>query len=220
MERATKPDKRRLPRLDVVVLVALLAVVVVSAGCGGPEETSPAEEEAAAPVSPAAAAGEKEAMSDKTTMRLTSTAFERGGTIPGRYSCDGDDISPPLAWSGLPAGTGSLALIMDDPDAPGRTWDHWLIYNLDPALGGLPEGAGSEAPDGAAPNGALLGRNSWRRNDYGGPCPPRGEHRYFFRLYALDDPLDLPAEADKGALLAAMEGRVLGQAELMGRYQR
>ena len=144
---------------------------------------------------------------------LTSTAFAAGEPIPAKYTCDGADISPPLAWSDPPQGTQSLALIMDDPDAPVGTWDHWILFNIPADTRDLPEQA-------SPPSGSVDGKNSWGRTGYGGPCPPRGTHRYFFKLYALDTPLNLPAGVDKAQLLQAMEGHILAQAELMGTYAR
>ena len=148
---------------------------------------------------------------------LTSTAFVQGKPIPRKYTCDGQDISPPLSWGDPPAGTRSLALIADDPDAPAGTWVHWVLYNLPAASRGLPEAVPADAE---LADGSQHGRNSWRRLGYGGPCPPRGTHRYFFKLYALDTVLDLKAGADKGQLLKAMKGHILAQAELMGTYAR
>lgn len=151
---------------------------------------------------------------------LTSPAFAPGGTIPARYSCEGDDVSPPLAWAAVPAGTKSLALILDDPDAPDplapqMTWVHWVLYNLPPTTAALPEGAGS-----ALPAGALPGTNDWGRADYGGPCPPIGAHRYFHKLYALDVVLPDLGKPTKAKLLAAFAGHVLAQAELIGLYRK
>ncbi len=148
---------------------------------------------------------------------LTSPRFARGEPIPRKYTCDGENISPPLRWSDLPQGTQSLALIADDPDAPIGTWVHWVLYNLPAETRGLPEAI---PPDADLPDGSQHGRNSWRRLGYGGPCPPRGPHRYFFNLYALDTVLDLVASASKKQLLRAMERHVLAQAELMGVYAR
>ncbi len=149
---------------------------------------------------------------------LTSDVFAAGEAIPVRYTCDGDDLSPSLTWGELPAGTESLALIMDDPDAPLGTWVHWVAYNLPAGLASLPEGI----PAGETlPLGGVQGVNSWKALGYGGPCPPGGsEHRYVFTLYALDTTLDLEPGADKGVLLRAMEGHILGQGELVGRYGR
>jgi Raf kinase inhibitor-like YbhB/YbcL family protein len=146
---------------------------------------------------------------------LTSPAFANGEAIPPQYTCDGRDISPPLQWSEPPPATGGLALIADDPDAPVGTWVHWVVYDLPPDLRSLPEAV----PAGAdLPQGGRHGQNSWKRTDYGGPCPPGGTHRYFFKLYALDSRLDLDAGATKAQLLKAMQGHVLAQAELMGTY--
>ena len=143
-------------------------------------------------------------------MHLTSTAFDHEGTIPSRYTCDGNDVSPPLSLSGLPAETASLTLVMDDPDAPGGTWDHWVIFDI-PVVTDIPEDVGSLGIGGA---------NSWGRVGYGGPCPPSGTHRYFFSLYALDAELRLAEGATKTEVLEAMTGHVLAEAMLMGRYGR
>lgn len=151
---------------------------------------------------------------------LTSGAFQAGGGIPARYTCDGADVSPALAWSGTPAGTVTFALVADDPDAPGGTWVHWVLFNVPAAVTALPEGvAKAHEPKGLG--GARQGRNDFRKVGYGGPCPPAGPaHRYFFRLYALDAVLPLRAGADRPALVAAMRGHVLGEASLMGTYAR
>ncbi|RMF89683.1 MAG: YbhB/YbcL family Raf kinase inhibitor-like protein [Methanobacteriota archaeon] len=152
------------------------------------------------------------------TITLTSTAFEEGGTIPLQHTCDGEDISPSLSWEGIPHGTRSLALIMDDPDAPAGTWVHWVIYNIPGDRAGLPEGVPAEE---SLADGTLQGTNDFRRIGYGGPCPPRGPpHRYYFKLYALDTALDLPAGASKAELERAMDGHIIGRGELMGRYGR
>ena len=145
------------------------------------------------------------------TMALTSPAFNDGKAIPSKFTCDGEDISPELDWFGTPEGTVSLALIMDDPDAPAGTWVHWVLYNMPMDLSGLREGMTGVGVDGT---------NSWNQTGYGGPCPPSGTHRYYFKLYALDVNLELGPGAKKGDLLAAMEGHILGQAELMGTYSR
>lgn len=151
------------------------------------------------------------------SIELTSPAFNHGDAIPAKFSCDGDDISPPLQWQNVPAGTQSLAVIMDDPDAPRGTWIHWVLYNIPAATSELPENV---APADSLPGGGSQGTSSFRRVGYGGPCPPGGSHRYFFKLYALDNQLDLAAGATKDQLLAAMEGHILGQGELMGTYTR
>jgi Raf kinase inhibitor-like YbhB/YbcL family protein len=151
-------------------------------------------------------------------MKLESPTFPANGDIPARFTCDGQDISPPLSWDGLPEGTKSLALIVDDPDAPDpaapkRTWVHWVLYNLPPQLPGLPEAA-------ATPPGAAEGLNDWRRTGYGGPCPPIGRHRYIHKLYALDTVLPDLNRPDKARLEQAMQGHILGEARLIGFYQR
>lgn len=151
------------------------------------------------------------------TFQLTSTAFSQGTPIPALYTCQGRDISPPLAWGEPPASTRSFALIMDDPDAPVGIWVHWVIYNLPPEARSLPEALPT---DGQLPDGSLQGKNSWNRLGYGGPCPPSGTHRYFFKLYALDTTLSLSTGASKGQLIQAMEGHILAQAELMGTYAK
>ncbi len=151
------------------------------------------------------------------TFEITSTAFEDGQAIPARYTCTGEDISPPLALSNIPDGTASIALIMDDPDAPGRTWVHWVVFNLPGDTTTIPEAVTSA---GDLPGSAIQGKNTWGRNDYGGPCPPRGEHRYFFKAYALDTMLALDTSATKADVLAAMEGHILAEAQLMGTYEK
>lgn len=152
---------------------------------------------------------------------LTSPSFTHKGEIPTRFTCEGEDISPPLEWSGVPSGTESLALIVDDPDAPDpaaprRTWVHWVIYNVPPDTQQLPENASV----GRLPEGTRVGRNDARNHQYQGPCPPIGRHRYFFKLYALDVVLPDLGNAGKQELEQAMQGHVLGRAELIGTYQK
>jgi Raf kinase inhibitor-like YbhB/YbcL family protein len=155
------------------------------------------------------------------SLTVTSTAFAPGGEIPALYTCEGRDISPPIAWSGAPAGTRSFALIVDDPDAPDpsapkMTWVHWVLYNIAQSENGLPEAMRS----GAAPAGAREGRNDWSRTGYGGPCPPIGRHRYYHKLYALDVVLPDLGKPSKTALEKAMQGHILAQATLIGTYQK
>jgi hypothetical protein len=147
-------------------------------------------------------------------MKLTSTAFKDGDYIPTKYTCDGANISPPIAWKEAPSSTKSFALIYDDPDAPSGTWDHWVLYNLPPETVSLPENATT------LPQGTRVGLNSWPKAEYGGPCPPTGTHRYIFHLYALDTMLDLPEGATSEALRKKMEKHILATATLTGRYQR
>ena len=154
-------------------------------------------------------------------LALTSPAFEHNGSIPPVHTCEGRDLSVPLDWSGLPAGTRSLALVVDDPDAPDpaapkMTWVHWVLYNIPPTAESLSQGAST----GPLPKGTLEGRNDWGRTGYGGPCPPIGRHRYFFKLYALDIVLPDLGQPDKKRLGRAMQGHVLAGHELVGTYQK
>jgi len=154
-------------------------------------------------------------------LALTSSAFASGGSIPKIHTCQGKDVSVPLAWSGLPAGTKSLALIVDDPDAPDpaapkMTWVHWVLYNIPPTASGLPKGVA--AAD--LPAGIREGLNDWKRTGYGGPCPPVGRHRYFHKLYALDIVLPDLQQPSKAKLEDAMKGHVLAHYELVGTYQK
>ncbi|UCC48867.1 MAG: YbhB/YbcL family Raf kinase inhibitor-like protein [Gemmatimonadota bacterium] len=152
------------------------------------------------------------------SIKLTSSAFEDGGSIPAQYTCEGKDISPPLDWTGVPAEAKSLALICDDPDAPVGTWVHWVLYDVSPKFSALPEAIPTSE---VTPEGAKQGVNDFRRSGYGGPCPPPGKpHRYFFKLYALDIEPGLPAGATKADLLRAMEGHILAEGQLVGLYKR
>jgi Raf kinase inhibitor-like YbhB/YbcL family protein len=155
------------------------------------------------------------------TLTISSAAFEDGASMATRFTCEGDDISPPLQWDGIPEGTRSLALIMDDPDAPDpaapkMTYVHWVLYNLPPDSNGLQERTRSED----LPPGTLEGLNDWQRTGYGGPCPPIGRHRYFHKLYALDTVLGDLGQPTKAQLLKAMESHVLAQAQVVGTYQK
>jgi Raf kinase inhibitor-like YbhB/YbcL family protein len=155
------------------------------------------------------------------TLVITSPAFPHEGAIPVVHTCEGDDRSPALAWSGVPAGARSLALIVDDPDAPDpkapkMTYVHWVLYDIPRESTGLPEGVGQRA----LPAGTREGRNDWKRTGYGGPCPPIGRHRYFFKLYALDTTLPDLGPATKRELEGAMQGHVVAQATLMGTYEK
>ncbi len=156
-------------------------------------------------------------MGGQKTMKLVSSAFSEGGMIPSQYTCDGKDISPPLSWSEVPEGTKSFALICDDPDAPMGTWVHWVIYNIPDTTRQLPEAVPTTE---RLQDGSFQGKNDFKRFGYGGPCPPGGTHRYFFKLYALDTMLDLKPGATKAQLLEAMKGHILAEAQLMGKYGR
>jgi hypothetical protein len=152
------------------------------------------------------------------TLTLSSPAFAHGGSIPAEYTCDGNDVAPALQWDGAPSGTKSFLLIVDDPDAPDpeapkATYVHWVVYDIPAKVTGIPRG-------GQTPAGARDGRNDWRETGYGGPCPPIGRHRYFFKLHALDTILGDLGTPTKQQLLARTEGHVLAQAELMGTYER
>lgn len=153
---------------------------------------------------------------------IRSSAFEDGGEIPARHTCEGENVSPPLAFDGVPEGTRSLALVVDDPDAPDpkaprQVFVHWVLYGIPPDASGLPEGAGGAGP---LPPGTRAGTNDYERTGYGGPCPPIGRHRYFFKLYALDRALPDLGKATKPQLVSAMERHVIAEAQLMGTYQK
>lgn len=154
-------------------------------------------------------------------LTLTSSAFAHNGEIPKRYTCQGQDVSVPLAWSGVPAGTNSLVLIVDDPDAPDpkapkMTWVHWVIYNIPPGTTSLVE----DIKPSGLPAGTLEGFNDWKRTGYGGPCPPIGRHRYFHKLYALDTVLSAMENSTKADLEQAMKGHILDKTELVGTYEK
>ncbi len=148
---------------------------------------------------------------------LKSSAFAHESAVPSKYTCDGADVSPPLAWSGAPAGTKSYALVVDDPDAPAGTWVHWVVWNIPASASALTENIAAAAE---LPDGTRQGISDFKRPGWGGPCPPSGTHRYYFKLYALDALLDISATATKRDLEAAMKGHVLGQATLRGTYAR
>jgi Raf kinase inhibitor-like YbhB/YbcL family protein len=145
-------------------------------------------------------------------MKITSSAFQEGGNIPPKFTCDGADVNPALRFEGAPAEAKSLALIVDDPDAPVGLFTHWLIWNIDPKT--------TEIAENSAPAKAIQGTNDFPKTGYGGPCPPSGTHRYYFKVFALDQMLDLKAGAKRAEVDAAMRGHVIGQGELMGRYSR
>lgn len=154
-------------------------------------------------------------------LTITSPSFQHNGVIPVRHTCDGLNVSPALAWSGVPSDAKSLALIVDDPDAPDpaaprMTWVHWLLYNISPRADGLPEGVPAEN----LPAGTLQGLNDWQHQGYGGPCPPKGVHRYFHKLFVLDAVLPDLKHPTKAMLEKAMQGHIIARAELVGRYRR
>ena len=168
-----------------------------------------------------AAAGADVAAAEGPSMQISSPAFSNNGSIPTKFTCEGPDLSPALAWSGAPAGTKSFALIVDDPDAPDpaapkMTWVHWVLYDIPASASGLGEAVASAA----LPKGTREGVNDWKRTGWGGPCPPIGRHRYYFKLYALDAVLSDLGKPTKARLLDAMKGHVLAEAQLMGTYQK
>ncbi len=185
--------------------------LAVAISCGGGSGTP-----SATPTT--SAAPSKEAMMmTPATMTMTSPAFAAGGSIATKYTCDGEGVSPPLQWDVPPSGAQSLALVVDDPDAPSGTFVHWVIYGLPPSQRSLPEGVSTDAQPAT---GGLNGQNGAGKLGYTPPCPPSGVHRYFFRLYALDVNLDATPGWTKDQLLQSMSGHVIGQAELMGTYGR
>jgi len=145
-------------------------------------------------------------------MKILSTAFEHNGQIPKKFTCDGSDVNPPLKFEDIPSEAKSLALIVDDPDAPAGTWVHWVLWNIDPKI--------TEIKENSVPKGAKQGMNDFGKHDYGGPCPPSGTHRYFFKLYALDTTLNLGPNTTKGNIETAIKGHILAKAELIGLYKR
>ena len=147
-----------------------------------------------------------------STLTITSPVFKDNGNIPKQYTCDGKDVNPPLVIENIPRGAKSLALIVDDPDAPVDIWVHWVVWNMDPGT--------SEIKETSVPPGAIQGRNDFRKTSYGGPCPPSGTHRYFFKLYALDTVLTLGGNSTKHDLERAMQGHILGEAQTVGLYKR
>lgn len=149
---------------------------------------------------------------EKNMLKITSSAFVNEGTIPKKYTCDGENINPPLLINGVSAEAKSLALIMDDPDAPAGIWTHWVIFNIDAKT--------TEIKENSVPSGAILGQTSFGKAQYGGPCPPSGTHRYFFKIYSLDEILNIPQGSDRKTLENAMAGHIIEQAEMMGRYSR
>jgi Raf kinase inhibitor-like YbhB/YbcL family protein len=151
------------------------------------------------------------------SIQLSSSAFTRGTMIPSKYTCEGQNISPPLEWEAVPGGTESLALIVDDPDAPNGTWVHWVLFNLPADTKELPENI---PPTETFENGMKQGRSDFRQIGYGGPCPPKGTHRYYFKLYALDTELDLSAGVTKAKLEEVMEEHILAVGTLIGKYQK
>jgi Raf kinase inhibitor-like YbhB/YbcL family protein len=191
----------------VKLCVLVLAAAALLLSCRS--ETRSNSNSVAPPVSPSPG--------KRAELKVTSKAFQEGGMIPKEYTCDGANISPQLAWDSIPEKTKSIALIADDPDAPGRTWVHWVAFNIPANARELPENIPAQ---GAISIGGKQGTNDFKKAGYGGPCPPTGAHRYYFHLYALDTDLTLDSSTTKEQLLKAMAGHVLAEGELMGKYQR
>jgi Raf kinase inhibitor-like YbhB/YbcL family protein len=191
--------------------ISIVLIVLIIAGCGRPDSLPPEDP-------------------DRLTIQLRSPAFADGAAIPQTFTCDGVDRSPPLEWSGVPDAARSLVFICDDPDAPRGTWSHWVVFNLPVQIKALKEGVPADqtvpatALEGSPPQGttvkAIQGKNDFGNTGYGGPCPPGGTHRYFFRLYAVDAKLDLNGSATRADVLKAIEGRILAEGRLMGKYKR
>jgi Raf kinase inhibitor-like YbhB/YbcL family protein len=192
--------------------------LLLSIACGGGAGT---DKDTTSSAQPAAAGNDTSTGRQTVSLEVTSTAFKQGGIIPALYTCEGKDTSPPLAWSGAPPAAKSFALIVDDPDAPDpakpqRVYVHWVVYGIPPTTTSLPENASKSG----MPAGAQQGKNDFGKQQYGGPCPPIGRHRYFFKLYVLDTSPTFVAPPTKANLLKAMEGHVIAQGELMGTYQK
>ncbi len=198
-----------LPTTAMLVLVCLLGLPSCSPAETAPQSAGLEEPQAQLPSAQPNPAKEE-------SMNISSPAFDDHGEIPTKYTCDGNDTIPPLAFDGVPSGAKTLALVIDDPDVPKEVnpkgyWDHWVVWNLPADASGVDEGIEP---------GGVTGKNGWGKNQYGGPCPPDRRHRYFFKLYALDTSLDLPSSAGKKDLEQAMQGHVIEQAELVGTYDR
>ncbi len=187
---------------NAVILIFLLAEMLVISGCIQNEDEKPASEE-----SPDTGKGDKNMAIQN--IKVLSSAFESNGTIPRKYTCNGEDINPPLVFEGIPEKADSLVLIMDDPDAPMKTFTHWIVWNIEPV---------AKIEEDSIPG--VEGINDFRKIGYGGPCPPSGTHRYFFRVYALDKQLELKAGASRKELESAMIGHIIAEGELMGKCSK
>lgn len=213
-------------RLTFILLgILLLTACASTEGTSAPAPVEPEQAQPTVPASPPeptalpAKTEASEPVEESMPFELTSTAFRQAEPIPVQYSCDGDDISPPLQWGDPPSGTQSFALVMDDPDAPIGTWDHWILFNIPADIRGLEENLPITGKN-QEPGSIFVGNNSWQRTDYGGPCPPGGTHRYFFKLYALDTNINLLPGANKKQVQEALQGHILAETELMGTYTR
>jgi Raf kinase inhibitor-like YbhB/YbcL family protein len=197
---------------------AFCMLLLLSVACN---REKPSASDSSTSVSSSTASTDTALGSIAMTMKVTSSAFQQGGAIPAKYTCEGQDISPPLAWSGAPDSTKSIAIVVDDPDAPDpakpqRVYVHWVVYNIPAGTSSLPESASKSG----MPKGAEQGKNDWGKPQYGGPCPPIGRHRYFFKVYALDTTLSGLSGPAKADLERAMKGHIVDSGELMGTYQK
>lgn len=217
----------RSPDLTIKVCLLTLCALVFSA-CGPEQSVSISAEEDSAIIDQIDAVASNDEVegtqaeipaieAPSQEFSLSSPSFKQGEPIPARYSCDGEDISPALIWSDAPSEAVSFTLIMDDPDAPGGTWTHWVLFNIPADRTNLDEAVSAEP---ILPDNSMHGENSWNRSDYGGPCPPGGTHRYFFKIYALDGSLELTAGSTVGDVLRGMQDHILDEASLMGTYTR
>ncbi len=206
----------------MIARISCALTLLGALACGGRADAHSGDSAAAAARSPSTPVGKSQnGETGKMTLQLTSSAFTDGGNIPAKFTCEGEDVSPELAWSGAPPGTRSFAIIVDDPDAPDpaapkMTYVHWVVYNIPATVTSLAENASMRG----MPAGSEQGLNDWKRDRFGGPCPPIGTHRYFFKLYALDTTLTDLDKAMKSGLERAMNGHILAEAQLMGRYAK
>ena len=201
-------------------VVAIVFASSILIACSKTEQ-APAVDTGAAPSATQADTTAATTSKNAMTFKITSSQFQANGSIPSKYTCEGSDTSPPLEWTDVPSAAKSLALIVDDPDAPDpakpqRTYVHWVVYNIPPSVTKLDENAAKSG----LPNGAIHGSNDWKKQTYGGPCPPIGRHRYFFKLYALDAQLSGLNNPTKADLEKAMQGHIIGQTEIVGTYQK
>ncbi len=196
----------------ITKLCLLSCALILYCSCSGRNRNPAGETQNSSEVS-----NTNEGLGGKMNIKLSSTAFQDGEMIPTKYTCNGANVSPPLEWSGVTQTAKSLALICDDPDAPGKTWVHWVVFDLPASRTSLPENV---PPQETIAGGGKQGMTDFKKIGYGGPCPPSGTHRYFFKIHALDTDLNLDSRTTKDQLLQAMKGHVLAQGELMGRYKR
>lgn len=200
--------------IETVIIVAAISLFIISGivlvSCSKPVEFSTTSETMSSDTNNEKSADIEEVNKEK--MQISSLAFSNNESIPKKYTCDGENINPPLAISGVPEDAESLVLIVDDPDAPGGTWTHWTVFNIDPSL--------TDIPENSVPNSSVEGMTDSNNTGYDGPCPPSGTHRYFFRLYAISVKLDLDSSATADIIKDSIKGKTLATAELMGLYKR